>query len=105
MPAEPWECGIVPAITQKRGNGPTAPPAGLSSNVRSAMCDLRAEHVEALAHEGGKAGPAFRRNHVAVDISLGRLDVDIDAADCRDFRLACAKAGNLAAFQYAGYGH
>ncbi len=43
------------------------------------MLDLRAEYLKALAHESGKAGPAFRRNHCAIDASLSRPDIDINS--------------------------
>ena len=69
------------------------------------MRDLGAEHVQALAHECGEAGPALGGDHVAVDIGLGGLDVDIDAADGRHFGLARTETGDLLALQHAGYRH
>ena len=42
--------------------------------------DLGAQHLQALAHEGGEARPALGRDQLAVDAGAGRLDVDIDAA-------------------------
>ena len=72
---------------------------------KSAMRDFRSQHIEALAHERGKPGPAFRRNHIAIDICLGGLHVDVDAADGRHFGLAGAEAGNLFTLQHAGHGH
>ena len=52
------------------------------------MSDPGAEHGETFAHERGEARPALGRDEIAVDMGAGRGDVDIDAADGGDLRLA-----------------
>src|SRR5690606_19546447 len=94
------------------GTAPAAKAGAVNSQTgdclpvfRSGMGDLGAQDVEAFAHEGREAGPALGGHHVAVDISLSRLDVDVDAADGGDFRLAGAETGHLAALQHAWNRH
>src|SRR5579863_3693467 len=66
--------------------------------------NLRAQDLQAFAHEGRQSGPALGGDKVAIRAGAGGLDVDIDSARKTHFRFAILQRRNAPPFHRAVHG-